>query len=114
MQTINRVDPALGNLEVLTTTTYLAPRVGPVCIQMTDSVKTFYDYTGQDGFSLLVGGGTTDLQETTLSETLTLQSASTEGGTTTTSHGARNQSGLRPTRSRRPRSRAPASNTPYA
>ena len=85
VQTINRVDPAFGNLEVLTTTTYLAPRVGPVCIQMTDSVKTFYDFTGQDGFSLLVGGGTTDLQETTLSETLTLQSASTDGGTYTTS-----------------------------
>lgn len=84
VQTINRVDTALGNLEVQTTTTYVAPQYGPVCIQMTDFVKTFYDYTLQDGSALLAGGGTTDLEETTISETLTLQSASTESGTHTT------------------------------
>lgn len=85
VQTINRADPALGNLEVQTTTTYMAPRVGPVCIQMTDSVQTFYDYTLQNGFSLLVSGGTVPLELTSISETLTLQSAKTESGATTTS-----------------------------
>ena len=85
VQTINRADPALGNLEVQTTTTYMAPRVGPVCIQMTDSVQTFYDYTLQNGFSLLVSGGTAPLELASISETLTLQSAKTESGATTTS-----------------------------
>jgi hypothetical protein len=85
VQTVSRADTALGNLETQTTTTYVAPRVGPVCIQMTDSVQTFYDYTGQNGFSALISGGTLPLILTSLSETLTLQSASTESGTTTSS-----------------------------
>ena len=85
VQTITRADAALGNLETFTTTTYVAPRVGPVCIQLADSVQTFYDYTGQNGFSLLVSGGTVPLQLTSLAETLTLQSATVEGGTATLS-----------------------------
>jgi hypothetical protein len=94
VQTITRVDPALGNSELMTTTTYVAPRVGPVCIQLADTVKTFYDYTLQNGFLVLVGSGTTNIQTTTLNETLTLQSASVEGGTTTSSSG-RSASGTR-------------------
>jgi len=94
VQTITRVDPALGNSEVMTTTTYVAPRVGPVCIQLADTVKTFYDYTLQNGFIVLVGSGTTNIQTTTLNETLTLQSASVEGGTATLSSG-RSTSGAR-------------------
>jgi hypothetical protein len=83
VQTINRADPALGNLETLTTTTYLSGTVGPVCIQMVDSVKTFYDYTLQNGFVLFVSGNGQPIQLTTVSETLTLQSATTSGGTVT-------------------------------
>ncbi len=94
VQTITRVDPALGNSELMTTTTYVAPRVGPVCIQLADTVKTFYDYTLQNGFLILPGSGTTNVQTTTLNETLTLQSASVEGGTTTLSSG-RSASGAR-------------------
>jgi hypothetical protein len=93
VQTITRVDPALGNSELMTTTTYMAPRVGPVCIQMSDSVKTFYDYTLQNGFVILVGGGTTPIQLTSANETLTLQSATVEGGSATLS-GARKTSTL--------------------
>jgi hypothetical protein len=52
---------------------------------MTDSVQTFYDYTLQNGFSVLVSGGIVPLELTSLSETLTLQSAKTESGTTTSS-----------------------------
>jgi hypothetical protein len=85
VQTINRADTALGNLETLQTTTYTAGTAGPVCIQMSDSVQTFYDYTGQNGFVILVSGGTTPIQLTSLSETLTLQSAKTSGGTVTQS-----------------------------
>ena len=94
VQTMTRVDPALGNSELMTTTTYVAPRVGPVCIQLADTVKTFYDFTLQNGFIVLVGSGTTNIQQTTLNETLTLQSASVEGGTATLSSG-RSTSGTR-------------------
>jgi hypothetical protein len=85
VQTINRADTALGNLETLSTATYTSGTAGPVCIQMSDSVQTFYDYTLQNGFSVLVSGGTTPIQLTAISETLTLQSAKTSGGVVTQS-----------------------------
>lgn len=85
VQTINRVDAALGNLETETTTTYTAPSVGPVCVQLADSVKTFYDYTLQNGFLIYVSGNAQAIQLTTIAETLTLQSATTSSGTVTTS-----------------------------
>ncbi|MBV8370394.1 MAG: hypothetical protein JO036_15915 [Candidatus Eremiobacteraeota bacterium] len=83
VQTVNRADTALGNLETLTTTTYTSGTAGPVCIQMTDSIKTFYDYTLQNGFIVFVSGNAQPLQLTSVSETLALQSAKTSGGTTT-------------------------------
>jgi hypothetical protein len=84
--TINRVDAALGNAEVQTTTTYTAPSVGPVCIQIADTVNTFYDYTGQNNDNaIFVGELGHPVEITTLAETLTLQSATTSGGTVTSS-----------------------------
>jgi hypothetical protein len=84
--TINRVDPALGNAEVQTTTTYTAPSVGPVCIQIADTVNTFYDYTGQNNDdAIFVGDLGHPVEITTLAETLTLQSATTSGGAVTSS-----------------------------
>jgi hypothetical protein len=85
VQTINRVDSAFGNLETETTTTYTAPSVGPVCVQLADSVKTFYDYTLQNGFVLYASGNGQPVQLTSASETLTLQSATTSSGAVTTS-----------------------------
>ena len=85
VQTINRVDPALGNLEILTTTTYTSGTVGPVCIQMTDAIQTFYDYTLQNGFIVFPSFTGAPVQLTSLTETLTLQSAKTSGGTVTQS-----------------------------
>jgi hypothetical protein len=85
VQTIERVDPALGNLETETTTTYTAPSVGPVCIQMNDDVGTYYDYTLQNGYVVYVSGNAQPVQVTSMSETLTLQSATTGSGTTTSS-----------------------------
>ncbi|MBV8078763.1 MAG: hypothetical protein JO186_00125 [Actinobacteria bacterium] len=86
IQTIQRVDPALGNAETETTTTYLAPVVGPVCIQLTDNVQTFYNYTGQAGsIAIVPSGNAQPLQLTSMNETLTLQSASTSGGAVTSS-----------------------------
>lgn len=84
VQTINRIDPALGNVELQTTTTYLAPGVGPVCIQLSDTVQTFYDYTLQNGYIIYMSG-TKPIQLTSASETLTLQSAQTQNGTVTSS-----------------------------
>jgi hypothetical protein len=107
VQTINRADTAIGNLETMQTTTYTAGTVGPVCIKMTDSVQTFYDLTGQNGFSALISGGTVPLELVSLSETLTLQSAKTSGGlvTQSTSRGA--ASATRGTSSISPSSYAP-------
>jgi hypothetical protein len=79
--TIRRVDPALGNSEVETATTYTAPAVGPVCIVLADQVTTFYDYTGQNGSVITVGALGHPVQITATMETLTLQSATTSGGT---------------------------------
>lgn len=107
VQTINRADTALGNLETLQTTTYTAGTAGPVCIQMTDSVQTFYDYTGQNGFVILVSGGTVPIQLTSLSETLALQSAKTSGGTITQSVSRGTSSAARGTSSITPSSFAP-------
>ena len=83
--TIRRVDPALGNSEVETTTTYTAPVVGPVCIVLADEVTTFYDYTGQNGSVITVGALGRPVQITATSETLTLQSATTSGEAVTSS-----------------------------
>ena len=81
VQTINRVDPALGNLETLTTKTWVSNGVGPVCIQMTDAVSTFYDFTGQNGnFAIFFSNNAKPIQLTTISETLTLQSAMVQNG----------------------------------
>jgi hypothetical protein len=99
VQTINRADSALGNLETLTTTTYTSGTAGPVCIKMNDSVQTFYDFTLQNGFAVLVSGGATPIQLTSISETLTLQSAKTSGGAVTQSAGSTTQSSGRATAS---------------
>ena len=109
VQTINRADTAFGNLETLTTTTYTAPRVGPVCIQMTDAVKTFYDFTLQNGYIVLVSGGTVPVQLTSISETLALQSASTESGMNTSSVGRSTSSTTRSTSATRATSSVPSS-----
>ena len=85
VQTINRVDPALGNLETQTTTTWVVGGVGPVCIQLSDAVQTFYDYTVQNGSILFVSGNAQPIQLTTITETLTLQSATTSNGKITQS-----------------------------
>jgi hypothetical protein len=85
VQTINRIDAALGNLETQTTTTWVGAGVGPVCIQLTDAVQTFYDYTLQNGSILFVSGNAQPIQLTTIAETLTLQSATTSNGKITQS-----------------------------
>ncbi|HTD37702.1 MAG TPA: hypothetical protein VK669_09315 [Candidatus Limnocylindrales bacterium] len=85
VQTIKRVDAPLGDAETETTTTYVAPGVGPVCVQMTDATNTYYDYTRQNGNFGVYYSNAQPVQTTSISETLTLQSASTQGGTSTKS-----------------------------
>lgn len=108
VQTINRADPALGNLETQTTTTYTAGTAGPVCILMSDSIQTFYDYTLQNGFVVYVSGNAKPVQLTSLSETLTLQSAKTSGGTITQTVARGTSSASRSTSSIAPAAFAPA------
>jgi hypothetical protein len=53
---------------------------------MSDLTKTYYDYTRQNGnYALYYNNTAQPIQTTSISETLTLQSASTQGGTTTKS-----------------------------
>jgi hypothetical protein len=54
---------------------------------MSDTVSTYYDYTGQDGYySIYVNsGGPVEL--TSINETLTLSSATTSAGTLATRQG---------------------------
>jgi hypothetical protein len=81
VQTIKRVDAALGNLETETITTYVVPTYGPVCSVMTDNVSTFYDYTGQFGYLFAPSGTLTPVETTSMTETLTLSSASSSVST---------------------------------
>jgi hypothetical protein len=75
VQTIHRVDAALGNLEVETITTYVAPSYGPVCSIMTDNISTYYDYTAQSGYIFRPSEDAAPLETTSISETLTLSSS---------------------------------------
>jgi hypothetical protein len=81
VQAITRVDAALGNLENETITTYVNPSYGPVCTVMTDNVNTYYDYTGQYGYGLYYAATALPVETTSISETLTLSSATTSAGT---------------------------------
>ncbi len=67
-----RVDPMFGQLETTTTTTYVIPNVGPACVQLADVLKSFYDFTGQNGTGYFRGD--MPQQTTTIAETLGLSS----------------------------------------
>lgn len=73
VQTINRLDTILGYTETTTTTTYLVPGYGAVCIQMSDVTTSYYDFQG-DSLSLFYSH---PYQITRTSETLGLQQSGT-------------------------------------
>jgi hypothetical protein len=74
VQSIARTDIVFGETEAETTTTYTAEGLGVVCLQLSDIVTHYYDFSGQNLRALATSG--TPLQIDTLTETLALQSAS--------------------------------------
>jgi len=81
VQSITRVDPALGNLETETITSYVVPNYGPICTVMADHVSTFYDFTGQFGYGLFYSITGLPVETTDVAETLTMASITTSAGT---------------------------------
>jgi len=69
-----RVDTVLGTVETITQTSYIVPKYGAVCVQLTDSLQTFYDYSGQAS-AILFGKGPDPLTTETISSTIGLVSA---------------------------------------
>ncbi len=94
VQSITRVDPALGNYETEVITTYVVPIFGPACIVMTDNVNTYYDYTAQYGYGLYysAAGFSRPVETTNTTETLTLSSSTTSVGTLATKRQASSSS----------------------
>lgn len=76
-QSIQSVDTALGTLETLTTTQYVVTGFGPVCVQISDVTKAFYDFNNDTQYAYQPIYSETPLHTTTISETLTLQSSGT-------------------------------------
>jgi len=72
-QTIVRVDTVFGELETWQNVTYTVAGVGVACVQLSDSVAQYYDFSGQTNKSIAVSA--TPLQTTTISETLGLTTA---------------------------------------
>ena len=77
-QTISKIDPILGLVEVTTTTTYTAQGIGPVCVAMNDIQTYYYDFLSDTSAAIGFGNfaGTPQLTKT-YTQTLTLQTAGT-------------------------------------
>jgi hypothetical protein len=72
--TISRIDPVIGTLDDETIDTYTSPSFGPVCQVLQDKTIGYYDYALDSAYVIVdfTGG---KQQTTTMSETLTLQTA---------------------------------------
>jgi len=73
VETKNRLDTVFGEYETEQVTQYTNPSYGLVCTVVNDDLKSYYDYSGQAGFSF--DWSPTPLLDTTVTETLALQSA---------------------------------------
>ncbi len=78
VQTISKIDPIFGLVEVTTTTTYTAQGIGPVCVAMNDTQTYYYDFLSDTNAAIGFGNfaGTPQLTKT-YSQILTLQTAGT-------------------------------------
>lgn len=76
-RTNSRVDTGFGEIDQQTTTSYIKPGYGVVCLQLHDNTLTYYDYSGQSA-NLLVFSSSV-VQQTVTDETLALQSATVAG-----------------------------------
>ena len=79
VETRSSVDPIFGELDTQTTTSYTVPGVGVACVQLSDVVTTFYDFSRQTP-SLIRTQSTPDQITTTL-ETLGITQATVFGTT---------------------------------
>jgi hypothetical protein len=75
------IDPVFGTIDQQTTKSFDVTGVGTVCIELSDTTQTFYDYSGQEGLVILSYSSTGPLPilTSTSSETLTLASAKVAG-----------------------------------
>ncbi|GAC1310881.1 MAG: hypothetical protein NVSMB19_25220 [Vulcanimicrobiaceae bacterium] len=92
-----RTDTALGTLDSFDQLTFVVPTYGVVCVVLTDTVLTYYDYTGQGNGAptgVSYSGGNSPLQTTTLATTIGLTSA-TIRPFSVGSNGAGGDAGLR-------------------
>ncbi len=76
-QQLTIADVVDGTLETRTTKSYDVNGIGTVCTIVTDTIETFYDFTGQEGPYLIyfAGSATNPVLETTVTETLSLQTS---------------------------------------
>lgn len=73
---LNTVDVVLGQTEARTTKSYDVTGSGTVCVVLSDTIKTYYDYSLQEGpFIQKRPTSSTPFESTTLTETLSLTSA---------------------------------------
>ena len=70
-------DPVYGETETETTTTYTEPGIGVACLQLVDTVVSFYDLSGQS--QAIINFSPTPLQTTTTAETLGITAATVLG-----------------------------------
>jgi hypothetical protein len=71
------VDPVFGELDTRTTSEYTEPGIGVACVELSDVLKQFYDFSGQAGFVVEVSGSA--IQTTTTTQTLGLTSETVIG-----------------------------------
>ena len=70
-------DPVFGETETDTTTTYTEPGVGVACVQLVDTVVSYYDLSGQS--QALLNFSPTPLQTSSTAETLGITAATVLG-----------------------------------
>lgn len=81
-QSITTADAVFGTLETRTTTSYDVAGPGTICTIVSDTIKTFYDYSVQEGPTPRLfpsNSATTPAEQITIAETLSLQSTNAPG-----------------------------------
>lgn len=76
VETKHRLDPVFGELESDHVTQYTSPVYGLLCAVVNDDLQTYYDYSGQSAAAFTFSAQ--PVRDTTVSETLALQSANLE------------------------------------
>ena len=75
VETVDRLDPVFGQYETDQITQYASTSYGLVCEVISDDLKSYYDFSGQAGAAFAFTAYGTPQVDTTVSETLALQSA---------------------------------------